>query len=376
MKWRACIGIALLLAGTAIADEAPSKSQDPLLGLQDASPRKRLAAAWQCAQLKTPEAEAAWIAALADPKRPELHFEACARLAAFETLSAKAKTALIAARITQDRAVRLAIDVALRETQDEPGAVDLMSRTRAGEKYFGIAPAFKPAAGAPTTFDTPSLDGTIWAHHGAINILGEGRATFITLTRVESCLLACVAHVNHRIDRKRPAKGPGKERPWVTDWTLTTGLLTPVTNEWRGPSAGGRVQRRPDFKVGTVPVGLVRGRLAAPALVRTAKQNWKWTSPYNETTLRFDGPLVPGRSGKVRIRIKPRAGEDVEGVVGWRVESDKGEPYVKLDRSFEWEKGVAAVSPNAYLVDLTTGAAAALGRRFGASATYVYAGKL
>ena len=375
MRWRAWIGLACLLAGTAVADEAPGEQRDPLLGLQDPSPRKRIAAAWQCAQLKSPEAEAAWIAALGDPKRPELHFEACARLAAFETLSAKARTALTAARITQDRAVQLAIDVALGETGDQPGAIDRMQREQAGKKYFGIAPTFEPADGAPTTFDTNALDGTIWAHHSPISILGEGRATFITLTRVESCLLACVANLHHRIDRSRPPKGAGKERPWVTDWTLTTGLLTPSRNEWRGPNAGGRTRRVPvPFSV--IPVGLVRGRLAAPALVRTDKQQWTWRGRHNETTLRFDGPLVPGKSGKVRIRIHPPKGDDVEGVVNWQVETNKGEPYVKLDRSFTWEKGVAAVSPNEYLVDVVTGSAAALGRRFGASANYLYAGKL
>ncbi len=373
MKWMVCFAASLLLAGSARAEE----QADPLSGLKDASPRTRIEAAWKLSELRTPEAEAAWVAALGDPARSELHFEAAARLAAFETLSLKARSALIAARTTKDKAVRLAVDVALGETHDKPGAMDRRDRERPGKKYFGIDSTWKPAEGAPTKFDATSLDGTLWAHHSPINILGEGDVTFVTLQRVGECLLVCTSTANHHIVRDRPPKGPPPNgRPWVTDWTLSTGLISIAGREWRGPNAGGRPQRVAPSTVLAVPVGLVLGRLAAPALVRTEKNCWKWTGRRNESTFRFDGGLVPGKSGEVRIRIHPRAGADVSGVVDWRVEMQDEQPYLKLGRSFPIKDGIAVVSPHEYMIDVSSGAAAALGRRYGASATYVYAGKL
>jgi hypothetical protein len=377
MRWLLCVATALALAGSVRAEEPAKADPDPLLGLKAPAPRQRLEAAWKLAALRTPEAEAAWVAALGDPARPDLHFEAAARLAAFETLSAKARSALIAMRTTKDSIVRLAVDVALEETQDEAGAMDRGDRMRPGKKYFGVSPGWKPDDGAPTTFDAGALDGTLWTEASPVNILGEGSVTFITLKRCGADLVARLAHVNHHLARKRAGDGEqAGAREWVTDWTLRSGWIDTASREWRGPDAGGRVLRRQRKSVTAVPVGLVRGRLAAPALLRTKTNCWVWTGAHNETTLRFDGQLVAGQSGKAEIVIHPRTGEDVTGVVKWRVESEKGAPWLRLDRTFALQDGIAAVSPHAYLLDVPSGAAAALGRRFGASATYLFAGRV
>jgi len=372
--WWIPVAVALLLAPPGRLGHAGPETPDPHRDLRAVSPRKRLEAAWKLADVRTADARAAWTSVLRDPQRAELHFEAAARLADFEGLDTDARKALETALDGQDRAVRLAAAVALRRTADHAGPLDFAHAKRPGEAFLGAPPGRGPVEGAPSAFAAATLDRTLWIEQGPINILGEGAITYVSMLRVGDDVVARTARAARRLVRAAP--GAGGKRTWTTDWVLGTGWIDVAARAWVGARAGAEVGAGPVSAERAVGVGLVRGRLALPALVRKTLDRWSYVGPRDVSTFRFRGALLVGKEGTVEITIEAAVGARVAGNANWRITQGSDGPVLRIDASMAIAGGLRSIRPHEFLLDTGTGAAAAVLPRSEASASYLFAGRM